>query len=121
MDDALRWLRAEFTHRTDAGTALGVRTTISDASVYDHMKVLARFVRLAGYLGLRVTVDEMVDLYRLSNAQPAGQLRAAAPDRQRRPPGPRRGHRLCVRGHRRLPLRSTPRPVLLRRPRDAAT
>ena len=33
--NALRWLRAEFSTKTDARKALGVRTIIDDASVYD--------------------------------------------------------------------------------------
>ena len=67
--DAIRWLRGEFTTRTDARQALGVRTIIDDASIYDQLKLLARFVRLAGYAGLMVCLDELVNLYKLSNAQ----------------------------------------------------
>jgi hypothetical protein len=67
--DAVRWLRGEFTTRTDARQALGVRTIIDDASVYDQLKLLARFTRLAGYAGLVVCLDEMVNLYKLSNTQ----------------------------------------------------
>ncbi len=67
--DALRWLRAEFTTRTDARTALGVRAIIDDASFYDHLKLLARFVRLAGFGGLLVCLDEMVNLYKLAHTQ----------------------------------------------------
>ena len=67
--DAVRWLRGEFTTRTDARAALGVRTIIDDASIYDQLKLLARFVRLAGYSGLMVCLDELVNLYKLSNTQ----------------------------------------------------
>lgn len=67
--DALRWLRGEFATRTDARAALGVRTIIDDASVHDHLKLLGRFVRLAGYAGLMVCLDEMVNLYKLANTQ----------------------------------------------------
>jgi hypothetical protein len=67
--DAIRWLRGEFTTRTDARQALGVRTIIDDASFYDQVKLLARFTRLAGYSGLLVCLDEMVNLYKLSNTQ----------------------------------------------------
>jgi hypothetical protein len=66
--DAVRWLRGEFTSRVDARAALGVRTIIDDAGVYDHLKLMARFVRLAGFNGLLVCVDEMVNLYRLAGA-----------------------------------------------------
>jgi hypothetical protein len=67
--DAIRWLRGEFTTRTEARAALGVRTIVDDASVYDQLKLLARFVRLAGYSGLLICLDEMVNLYKLANTQ----------------------------------------------------
>jgi len=67
--DAVRWLRGEFATKTDARAALGVRTIVDDASVYDQLKLLARFVRLAGFSGLLVCLDEMVNLYKLSNTQ----------------------------------------------------
>jgi P-loop Domain of unknown function (DUF2791) len=67
--DAVRWLRGEFSTRTDARTALGVRRIVDDASSYDHLKLLARFVRMAGYDGLLVCLDELVNLYKLHNTQ----------------------------------------------------
>lgn len=67
--DAVRWLRGEFSTRTDARNALGVRTIIDDGNMYDMLKLLARFVRLAGFGGLLVVMDEMVNLYKLSNTQ----------------------------------------------------
>ena len=67
--DAIRWLRGEFSTKTDARAALGVRTIIDDASIYDQLKLLSRFVRLAGYAGLMVCLDELVNLYKLANTQ----------------------------------------------------
>lgn len=67
--DAIRWLRGEFSTRTDARAALGVRAIVDDASVYDQLKLMARFVRLAGFGGLLVGLDELVNLYKLANAQ----------------------------------------------------
>ena len=67
--DAIRWLRGEFTTKTDARHALGVRTFVDDHNVYDHLKLMARFVRLAGYAGLLVCLDELVNLYKLANTQ----------------------------------------------------
>lgn len=66
---ALRWLRAEFATRTDARKALGVRTIIDDASVYDHLKLMSAFVREAGYKGLMISLDEMVNLFKLTSSQ----------------------------------------------------
>lgn len=67
--DAVRWLRGEFSTRTDAGSALGVRTIVDDANVYDQLKLLARFVRLAGFAGTVVCWDELVNLYKLANTR----------------------------------------------------
>jgi hypothetical protein len=67
--DAIRWMRGEFSTRTDARAALGVRAIVDDATVYDQLKLMARFVRLAGYSGMLVALDEMVNLYKLANAQ----------------------------------------------------
>lgn len=66
---ALRWLRGEYTSKTDARTQLGVRTIVGDANVYDQLKLIARFVRLAGYAGLLIVLDELVNLYKLANTQ----------------------------------------------------
>jgi len=66
--DAVRWLRGEFTSRVDARAALGVRTIVDDATVYDHLKLMARFVRLAGFNGLLVCLDEMVNLYKITGS-----------------------------------------------------
>ena len=67
--DAVRWLRGEFATKTDARAALGVRTIVDDASFYDQLKLLSRFVRMAGYNGLLVCLDEMVNLYKLTSSQ----------------------------------------------------
>lgn len=66
---ALRWLRGEYATRTDARKALGVRTIINDASVYDHLKLMSAFTVEAGYKGLLVGMDEMVNLYKLTSSQ----------------------------------------------------
>ena len=67
--NAIRWLRAEFSTRTDARKALGVRTIIDDATFYDNIKLTAKLVKLAGYQGLLVSLDELVNLYKLSNSK----------------------------------------------------
>lgn len=70
---ALRWLRAEFPTKTEARQALGVRSIIDDADVFDSLKLLARFTRLAGYSGLLVVFDEMVNIYKLQSSQARNQ------------------------------------------------
>ena len=66
--DAVRWLRGEFTTKTDARQALGVRTIIDDDTFYDQFKLMARFVR-PRVRGLLVGLDELVNLYKLANTQ----------------------------------------------------
>ncbi|MBD2747302.1 ATP-binding protein [Microvirga sp. BT688] len=70
---ALRWLRGEYTTRSEAREALGVRSIIEDANILDAFKSLARFVRVAGYAGLFVILDELVNLYRIQNPLARGQ------------------------------------------------
>lgn len=67
QSDAIRWLRGEFTTKTEARKALGVRTIVDDDNVYDRLKLFARFVRLAGYQGFLVALDELVNLYKLGS------------------------------------------------------
>lgn len=68
-DNAIRWLRGEFAAKSDARRALGVREIIGDAAFYDQLKLIAKFCRLAGYKGLLVCLDELVNLYKLANTQ----------------------------------------------------
>lgn len=64
---AIRWLRAEYTTRTAARQDLGVRVVIDDENWYDYLKLMAEFVRLAGYQGLVVMIDEAVNLYKITH------------------------------------------------------
>ena len=68
MSQALKWLRAEYATKTDAKTDLGVRTIIDDNNFYEYLKLFAGFVRLAGYAGLIVNIDELAVLARLQSA-----------------------------------------------------
>jgi hypothetical protein len=66
---AIRWLRGEYATKTDARQALGVRSIVTDAGVYDQLKLLGRFVGLADYSGLFICLDELVNLFKLPSAQ----------------------------------------------------
>jgi len=66
-DSAVRWLRGEVTSKADARAALGVRTVPDDANWLDMVKLLAGLVRLAGYRGLVVLVDELAVLQRIQS------------------------------------------------------
>ena len=66
---AIRWLRAEYSTKTDGKKDLGVRSIIDDENVYESLKCLGCLVRIAGYSGLLVMFDEMAHIYKLQNSQ----------------------------------------------------
>ncbi|NLK38902.1 MAG: DUF2791 family P-loop domain-containing protein [Clostridiales bacterium] len=65
----LRWLRGEFSNKTEARAALGfnVGGVINDDNWYDYIKLWALFARIAGYRGFVVFIDECVNLYKITN------------------------------------------------------
>ena len=65
----LRWLRGEFANKTEARAALGFQVSIiiDDDNWYDFLKLWAALVRLMGYRGLVVFIDECVNLYKISH------------------------------------------------------
>ncbi|EJG07255.1 hypothetical protein Metli_1299 [Methanofollis liminatans DSM 4140] len=70
MSSALRWLSGEYETKTEARNDLGVRTIVRDQNIYDYLKLWAAFVRMAGYAGLIVNLDEMGVLsHRLNSTQ----------------------------------------------------
>ncbi|WP_168040387.1 ATP-binding protein [Neolewinella antarctica] len=64
---AIRWLRGEYPNKTAAKRDLPVTTIIDDDNWYDYLKLLSQFVRLAGYNGIMVLADELVNLYKLNH------------------------------------------------------
>lgn len=67
---ALRWLRGEYETKTEARRELDKRVPIiDDSNWYEMTKLMARFVNLAGYEGLLINIDEMVNLYKLSHTR----------------------------------------------------
>jgi len=67
---ALRWLSGEYETKGEARDDLGVRTIIKDQNIYDYLKLWAAFVKMAGYAGFIVSLDEMGVLsHRLNSTQ----------------------------------------------------
>ena len=64
----VRWFRAEYTTKSESREALGVNMIITDDDWYDYLKLFAAFFRLAGYAGLLIVIDELVNLYKIPNA-----------------------------------------------------
>lgn len=63
----LRWLRGEFSTKTEARNELGfsVSVIIDDDNWYDFLKLWASMARVMGYRGLVVFIDECVNLYKI--------------------------------------------------------
>ena len=65
---AIRWLRGEFSTKTEAKDALKVRSIIDTDNYYDYLKVMAVFFQKIGYAGLMVCLDEAAYLYKITNS-----------------------------------------------------
>ncbi|MGL4534844.1 MAG: ATP-binding protein [Fusobacteriaceae bacterium] len=66
---SLRWLKAGYRLKSEASKDLEVKNIISDDNIYEYLKLFAKFVKIAGYSGLIVNVDEMIVLSeRLNNS-----------------------------------------------------
>ncbi len=63
----LKWLRGEYTTKTEAKASLCVGSIIDDENWYEYIKLYAVFFRLIGYKGFVVFIDECVNLYKISN------------------------------------------------------
>ncbi len=65
----LRWLRGEFSGKSEARRELGfsVSVVIDDDNWYDFIKLWALFAVRLGYRGLILFIDECVNLYKIPN------------------------------------------------------
>ena len=64
----VRWFRAEYTLKREAKEELGVSVIITDDDWYDYLKIFAVFFRHAGYAGMMLMIDELVNLYKIPNS-----------------------------------------------------
>ena len=64
----IRWFRAEYNLKKEAKEELGVNLVITDDDWYEYLKLFATFFRLAGYAGMMVMIDELVNIYKIPNA-----------------------------------------------------
>ena len=64
----VRWFRGEYSTKTEAKEALGVNMIITDDDWYDYLKLFATFFRLAGYTGMFIMIDELVNIYKIPNS-----------------------------------------------------
>ncbi len=64
----IRWFRGEYALKREAKEALGVNIIITDDDWYDYLKLFAVFFRLAGYAGMMIMIDELVNIYKIPNS-----------------------------------------------------
>ena len=64
----VRWFRGEYATKSEAKEALGVNIIITDDDWYDYLKLFATFFRLAGYTGLFIMIDELVNIYKIPHS-----------------------------------------------------
>lgn len=63
----VKWFRGEYTNKTEARTELGVNIVITDDDWYEYIKLFAFFLKQAGYSGMLVLIDELVNIYKIPN------------------------------------------------------
>ncbi|MBQ6053549.1 MAG: ATP-binding protein [Clostridia bacterium] len=66
--NVVKWFRGEYALRSEAKEALGVNIIITDDDWYDYLKLFAAFFRLAGYTGMFIMIDELVNIYKIPNS-----------------------------------------------------
>lgn len=64
----VRWFRGEYALKREAKEELGINIIITDDDWYDYLKLFATFFRLAGYAGLLIMIDELVNVFKIPNA-----------------------------------------------------
>jgi len=68
MSNVLRWFRGEYATRRDAKADLDINFIVTDETWYDFLKVFAVFLVGAGYKGLVVLIDELVNIFKIPNS-----------------------------------------------------
>lgn len=64
----IKWFRGEYTTKTEAKQDLGVNIIITDDDWYEYIKIFAMFLKKAGYSGMMIFIDELVNIYKIPNA-----------------------------------------------------
>jgi hypothetical protein len=66
--NVLKWFRGEYNSRRESNRDLGINWIVTDETWYDFLKVLAAFMVSAGYKGILVMVDELVNIFKIPNS-----------------------------------------------------
>ena len=63
----IRWFRGEYALKKEAKDELGINIIITDDNWYEYIKLFTAFFRQAGYTGMIVFIDELVNIYKIPN------------------------------------------------------
>lgn len=63
----VRWFRGEYALKREAKKDLDINIIITDDNWYEYLKLFATFFRLAGYSGMLIMIDELVNIYKIPN------------------------------------------------------
>lgn len=66
--NVLRWFRGEYPSRREAKNDLGINFIVNDETWYDFLKIFASFLVGAGYKGMLVIIDELVNIFKIPNS-----------------------------------------------------
>jgi hypothetical protein len=66
--NVLKWFRGEYASRKEAKADLDINFIVTDETWYDFLKIFAIFLVNAGYKGLLVFIDELVNIYKIPNS-----------------------------------------------------
>jgi hypothetical protein len=66
--NVLKWFRGEYPSRKEAKADLDINFIVTDETWYDFLKIFAIFLVSAGYKGLLVLIDELVNIYKIPNS-----------------------------------------------------
>ena len=61
----VKWFRGEYVNKTEARAELGVNIIVTDDDWYEYIKLFAAFLQQAGYAGMLVLIDELVNIYKI--------------------------------------------------------
>lgn len=64
----IKWFRGEYTTKAEAKAELGVNIIVTDDDWYEYIKLFAVFLKKAGYGGLLILIDELVNIYKIPNS-----------------------------------------------------
>ena len=66
--NVLKWFRGEYASKKEAKDELDINWIVTDETWYDFLKIFATFMVNAGYQGILVMVDELVNIFKIPHS-----------------------------------------------------